>query len=891
MEIPDDSDVRLFLRSQLEMSGLKKIMDKLRNLQNPRIDEMIYEYEELAEDDNDILVQSQNNQIFNNLTSTEDVFKAVLTSVEGSRGKDFFHATLQHLLLLPNDAETRTRYLQLVDSLISSVVMDKKGGVTNDFSSIATMSVGNVISRFTDQDRMQKLEYQLESERAQNVKTRRQKDALEQELALYNATDMQPGVDTNSAVVATLQRKLTDAEESLKISREAMHKVQEKSEEMEDRLREKISELEALIRELFELLKQTKGFHDLLSIENEAGIDGKKIQQREFITELEKRLARHKTARKLEGTKALNALNESDDEEQEELIEPEPKKLKSTGATNKKWGKSSRGARLGGLNTSLASSRGRDSSSSSMTARKSESHASQFMDAEDEEVQEHYDNSIAQGSPQLIPVRPGPEKAKQPSPRTLRSQDMPKDDDVRMNLGKRRALMKPVPTNQPGRSSKRISSDSAVGSTSAKKVDFDNQPTSNYDYTSVRESNLDHNSGKNFNRDESNNPVINIEKSPTPKAKSHKRQSSLALNVKPAYLDEIRKRGRRTPSGVLLDNDGNPVKDNDVNIHSVEEDVKSDDEHSDATVARGSGFTTQSDDTQVTSMASTNENNGDTRQNPFEIMLQQKSKNLKKSDNENNTENIKEHSDASNGTEGDSKAVSAPPPAPPPPPPPPPPVGYRGLGALQGPAVVTNTPTSVPAPPPPPPPPPPPGVAGTPNASLANVLKSGGLRERVPATNTGIPPPPPPPSRPQSAIFPQMRKEMPLAASQKMKQLQWDKINQNHLDKTVWGLTKEAPEMEWMHQLKRDGVWIELEEDFKSKQMVLNLMTRKKEKDLISVLDPQTQKRIEIVMQRVKQYSPEQIAAKILSFDEDFCTQTFLSELKPVLPTPEQVCL
>lgn len=46
---------------------------------------------------------------------------------------------------------------------------------------------------------------------------------------------------------------------------------------------------------------------------------------------------------------------------------------------------------------------------------------------------------------------------------------------------------------------------------------------------------------------------------------------------------------------------------------------------------------------------------------------------------------------------------------------------------------------------------------------------------------------------------------------------------------------------------------------------------------------------LEILIQRVKKLEPEEIARKILQFDQDLCTQVFLSELKPVLPTPEQV--
>lgn len=45
----------------------------------------------------------------------------------------------------------------------------------------------------------------------------------------------------------------------------------------------------------------------------------------------------------------------------------------------------------------------------------------------------------------------------------------------------------------------------------------------------------------------------------------------------------------------------------------------------------------------------------------------------------------------------------------------------------------------------------------------------------------------------------------------------------------------------------------------------------------------------EILIQRVKQLSPEEIAQKILELDSNVCTEVFLSELKPVLPSPEQV--
>lgn len=55
------------------------------------------------------------------------------------------------------------------------------------------------------------------------------------------------------------------------------------------------------------------------------------------------------------------------------------------------------------------------------------------------------------------------------------------------------------------------------------------------------------------------------------------------------------------------------------------------------------------------------------------------------------------------------------------------------------------------------------------------------------------------------------------------------------------------------------------------------------------MLDPQTKKRVEILIQTVKRLEPEEIAMKIKHFDQEVCTEVFLSELKPVLPNPEQV--
>lgn len=45
----------------------------------------------------------------------------------------------------------------------------------------------------------------------------------------------------------------------------------------------------------------------------------------------------------------------------------------------------------------------------------------------------------------------------------------------------------------------------------------------------------------------------------------------------------------------------------------------------------------------------------------------------------------------------------------------------------------------------------------------------------------------------------------------------------------------------------------------------------------------------EILIQRVRRLEPEEVAQRIQQFDQEICTAGFLSELKPILPSPEQV--
>ena len=68
------------------------------------------------------------------------------------------------------------------------------------------------------------------------------------------------------------------------------------------------------------------------------------------------------------------------------------------------------------------------------------------------------------------------------------------------------------------------------------------------------------------------------------------------------------------------------------------------------------------------------------------------------------------------------------------------------------------------------------------------------------------------------------RKDMPYTPGIKMKQLQWDKLPHQQVGKTHWSDEDTQKEQEMLKKLQNDGVWSEMEEDFKAKQLMINLL-------------------------------------------------------------------
>lgn len=349
--MPDDLTVRVHIRNQMEASGLKRILDKLRAFNHPMLDRQLDSYDSQTAMDVSELQENSNADVLEDLSDPYEVLRAILLAVEGTRAQDFLLSTLKHLLLVPDDPETKVKYYRLFDKLITSVIVDRKMGhnaFEGDFSALFGTSVEEVVSRFTDQDRLQKALDEVQVHKAHASRYKAEKAALEDQI-----TEQQGGL------VIQLKTQVARTEEDLRVSRQATDALQHRLEDMESKHAAKVSELELQIRELFKMLQEARM---LEMVEDEHGV----LDRRELISLMQKKMERTRTIYALEGRAYGN--------------EQGSKKQKSTSseATDR---------------TSHAPSISKTDGTSTPAYR-----ASAFEDAADETVRAHIEEALANGA-------------------------------------------------------------------------------------------------------------------------------------------------------------------------------------------------------------------------------------------------------------------------------------------------------------------------------------------------------------------------------------------------------------------------------------------------------------------------------------------------------------
>lgn len=256
-------------------------------------------------------------------------------------------------------------YYQLLDSIVTDVVLDKKlAGAEQRMGH----SVERIIAQFNEADRYQAAEDEAAEARAMAMRLKLEKEVLEDEIA-----------QGQEGLIGRLKAQITQMEEKLNVSRETTSRLQGQLQTQKAGYEEQISQLEAQIMELFRMLKEVgKGVDTIL--------DGGTIDRKTLVEKLERNFQRHKTISILEGRNGRSQRKKKSPdqgEDEEEDVEATP-------------GKSSlrkKPAALGSVKKSLSQTQG-----GGMVITDENGRVSQFMDAEEADAQEQIQQQLVAGA-------------------------------------------------------------------------------------------------------------------------------------------------------------------------------------------------------------------------------------------------------------------------------------------------------------------------------------------------------------------------------------------------------------------------------------------------------------------------------------------------------------
>ena len=288
----------------MESAGLKRILELCANFGVFGIDKLINQLQTLFADDEKKLRERLDQEILRDLTNPQDVFNAIYSKTQGTRARDYFLSMMQHLLLIREEGQPMVHYYQLLDSIVTDVVLDKKlAGAEHRMGH----SVERIIAQFNEADRYQVAEDEAAEARALAVRLKLEKEALEDEIS-----------QGHEGLIGALKTQIAGMEEKLSVSRETTSRLHGQLAHQKAAYEDKIQQLEAQIMELFRMLKEVgKGVETILDGGN--GMDRKALVQT-----LERNFQRRKTIGILEGKEGHNrrkgptggnALEEEDEED------------------------------------------------------------------------------------------------------------------------------------------------------------------------------------------------------------------------------------------------------------------------------------------------------------------------------------------------------------------------------------------------------------------------------------------------------------------------------------------------------------------------------------------------------------------------------------------------
>lgn len=309
-----DLQLRCHLRSQLNTCGIKRILTKMEGFQYDVIDKQVdryrtneaVDYEDFLDKGNGSMSEGAEG-VIQDLNDPAQVVDAIMSKISGSRTQDYFLSSLQHLLLLrDNEGEERLRMFQLIDGMLSYVVMDRRLPDLDLKQSLNFTVQGLLDKLFTDAEARQIQEESLEQRQIADA-------------AISERDDMRAQLELGAdGVVAKLQKQLEEQQAIINLQARNVKNLKGELAEAHRLRAQDLQRNELEIRELYLMLRDAKEAADAQSRKaGKSSVAGKDpvqaqgmLNRERLMDRLEMQLERAKTQAKLEG-RAFQAVNPS----------------------------------------------------------------------------------------------------------------------------------------------------------------------------------------------------------------------------------------------------------------------------------------------------------------------------------------------------------------------------------------------------------------------------------------------------------------------------------------------------------------------------------------------------------------------------------------------------
>ncbi|KAI8617768.1 hypothetical protein BC830DRAFT_1111986 [Chytriomyces sp. MP71] len=190
VQVPSQLEYRIHLRNEFNACGLFNVFKKLKTwapTEYAGIMVHVEEFEARAQMDHDEFVEGMDAGICDDVTDLEDEHKVLAVLMESykndEKGKEYIRSILKHLLIptrMINDV-SRIKFLQLIDLLLSQMVLDGKG-LQADFFDTYRIPVQELMQGFVEKDEVAIMKDEVMQSRLKISELVSQKRKLEREL-------------------------------------------------------------------------------------------------------------------------------------------------------------------------------------------------------------------------------------------------------------------------------------------------------------------------------------------------------------------------------------------------------------------------------------------------------------------------------------------------------------------------------------------------------------------------------------------------------------------------------------------------------------------------------------------------------------------------------------